>query len=61
MFYAFQNPKKLFFVLEFCRGGELYRQISKKHRFPEDHIRFYSAQMILALEYLHARNIVYRE
>jgi serine/threonine protein kinase len=34
MFYAFQNSKKLFFVLEFCSGGELYRQISKKHSFP---------------------------
>ena len=61
MFYAFQNTKKLFFVLEFCPGGELYRQISKKHKLPEDHVRFYAAQMVLALEYLHARNIVYRE
>lgn len=49
MLYSFQNSKKLFFVLEYCHGGELYRQITKKHKLPEDHVRFYAAQMVLAL------------
>jgi serum/glucocorticoid-regulated kinase 2 len=30
---AFQNDKKLFFVLEFCPGGELFGLLTKKHRF----------------------------
>ena len=36
MDYAFQNEKKLFFVLEYCAGGELYNLLQKKRVFSED-------------------------
>jgi len=35
LYYSFQNDKKLFFVLEYCPGGELFGLLSKKHRLSE--------------------------
>ena len=51
----------LHFVLEFCAGGELFFLISKHHKFPEAVAKFYFAEIMLALEYLHSHNIMYRD
>lgn len=59
--YAFQTPKKLYFVLEYCPGGELFFHLSRAGRFPEGRARFYTAELLLALEYLHQLNIIYRD
>ena len=59
--YAFHNPKKLYFVLEFCAGGELFFHLSRAQRFDEPRARFYASCMILAIEHIHEKNIVYRE
>ena len=61
LYYSFQNEKKLYFVLEYCPGGELFNLLSKMKRFSEDHTRFYACQLVLALEYLHSKNIIYRD
>lgn len=58
---SFQTEKKLYFVLEYCPGGELFNLISKRKRFTEDQARFYAAQMVLALEHLHSKNVIYRD
>lgn len=58
---SFQNEKKLFFILEYCPGGELFNLLAKKRRFSEDQTRFYAAQIVLALEHLHSKNMVYRD
>ncbi len=36
LFYSFQNEKKLFFVLEYCAGGELFNLLQKRKKFTED-------------------------
>lgn len=59
--YSFQTERALCFVLEYCPGGELFNLLQKKRRFTEDQARFYAGQMVLALEYLHSREIVYRD
>ena len=59
--YAFQTHKKVYFVLEYCPGGELYLHLRRATRFPVERARFYAACVLLALEHLHARNIVHRE
>jgi len=59
--YAFQTPTKLYFVLEFCAGGELFFHLSRAGRFPEGRCRFYAAEIILAIGYLHELNIIYRD
>lgn len=59
--YSFHNRKKLYFVLEYCPGGELYFHLSREQRFAEPQAKFYSASIVLALEHLHQKNIIFRE
>lgn len=59
--YAFQTPKKLYFVLEYCPGGELFFHLSRAGRFAEGRCRFYASEILLAIEYLHRLNIIYRD
>jgi serine/threonine protein kinase len=49
MKYAFQNEKKLFLVLEYCPGGELFFYLSKIGKFKEKSAKFYAANILLAL------------
>ena len=51
--YAFQTPKKLYFVLEYCPGGELFFHLSRAGKFFENRCRFYASEICLAIQYLH--------
>lgn len=55
MHFAFQTTDKLFFVLEYASGGELFFHLSQRGCFPERVARFFCAELILALEYLHEK------
>jgi serum/glucocorticoid-regulated kinase 2 len=59
--YAFHTDRKLFFVLDYCPGGELFFYISSIGRFKECSAKFYAANILLALECLHENGIIYRE
>jgi len=59
--FAFQTDKKLFLLLDYCPGGELFFHLGKAGRFTENRARFYCAEITLALEYLHSRDVVYRD
>eukprot|EP00980_Cylindrotheca_fusiformis_P008851 scaffold1888_cov120-Cylindrotheca_fusiformis.AAC.21 len=59
--YAFQSPEKLYLVLDYCPGGELFFHLSRFRRFPERVARFYAAELLLALGHLHKRGIIYRD
>ena len=58
---TFQDSKHLFFVLEYIQGGELFTYLRKCGSFPNHIARFYAAQVCSAFEYLHSKNIVYRD
>uniref|UniRef100_A0A8C9X9D7 Serum/glucocorticoid regulated kinase family member 3 n=1 Tax=Sander lucioperca TaxID=283035 RepID=A0A8C9X9D7_SANLU len=58
--YSFQTTDKLYFVLDFVNGGELFFHLQKERTFPEPRAKFYIAEMASALGYLHSLNIVYR-
>jgi tRNA A-37 threonylcarbamoyl transferase component Bud32 len=58
---AFQTPDKLFFVLDYCSGGELFFHLGKVGRFPEPRAKFYTAEIVLALEYVHSLGVIYRD
>ena len=59
--YAFQNPDKLYFVMDFLNGGEMFTHLRKKVKFPEKRARFYCAELVLALKGLHDNNVLYRD
>lgn len=58
---AFQSKDKLYFVLDYCAGGELFFHLGKLGKFPEARARFYAAEIILAISYCHQLDIVYRD
>lgn len=59
--YSFQTTHHLCFVMEFANGGELFTHLQKSGTFSEARSRFYGAEIVLALGYLHSLSIVYRD
>ena len=59
--FCFQTEERIYFVMPFLSGGELFQHLRKFRTFDEDKVRFYGAQIALALEYLHTKGIVYRD
>jgi len=59
--YAFQTEAKLYFVLDYCAGGELFFHLSRMKKFPEHMARFYAAEIALALDTMHKNGVVYRD
>ena len=59
--YAFQTIESLYLIVDLVNGGDLFYHIKKKGHFSEKAAKFYGAQLILGLEYLHKNNILYRD
>lgn len=59
--FAFQSPERLYFVMDFLNGGELFYHLRKENFFKESRAKFYAAEMILALECLHRNGVIYRD
>jgi 3-phosphoinositide dependent protein kinase-1 len=58
---TFQDNLALYFVLEFCPGGELFQQIKRAGKCSLEVAKFYTAEVVLALEYLNNNKIVHRD
>merc|ERR1719225_1430072 len=61
MTYAFHTPDKLCFILDLMNGGDLHYHLSQHGVFNENEMKFYAAEVILGLEHMHRRYIVYRD
>lgn len=59
--FSFQTEEKLFLVMRFLSGGELFFHLRKQGLILEDTARFYIAEMVLAIEHLHSRGIIHRD
>ena len=59
--YAFQTSTKLFLVLEYCPNGDLAKHLVFEKRFKEPRAKFYICEVLLALENLHKRDIIFRD
>ena len=59
--FAFQTTDKLYMIMDFINGGELFFHLRRCTKFTEDRTRVYAAEILLALEYLHKQGIIYRD
>ncbi|CAF1138134.1 unnamed protein product [Rotaria magnacalcarata] len=57
---AFKDNAHLYLALEFASGGEMFAHFRNMKQLPEDQVQFYASQIVLAFEYLHNLNIIYR-
>ena len=61
LWHAFQTDKKLFLVMDFLGGGELFFHLKRRGLILEKEVRFYVAEIILALEFLHDLGVIHRD
>lgn len=59
--FHFLDTVNIYMVLDYIPGGEMFLHLRKAGRFSEPHARFYTAQVVLAFEYLHHLDLVYRD
>lgn len=58
---SFQDDERLYFIMDFMQGGELFFHLHRELRFENEKVKFYTAQIIIALSVLHEHNIIYRD
>ncbi|CEJ02592.1 Putative cAMP-dependent protein kinase 9 [Rhizopus microsporus] len=61
LFCTFQDDSNLYMLLEYVVGGELFTHLRRAGRFTNDMTRFYASEIVLAIEYLHSKDIIYRD
>lgn len=59
--YAFQDDKYLYFIMDFVDGGDMFNVLRQKEKLPESIVRTYIAELIIALQYLHSIDVLYRD
>lgn len=59
--YAFQTDVKLYMIMDYIPGGELFTRLDNEQELSEEHARFYAAEIVLALEHMHNSDIIYRD
>ena len=61
MHYAFQDKQNLYLVMDILNGGDLRYHISRYHKFSEEQTRFFIANIIYSLQYIHSNNVIHRD
>ena len=59
--FAFQDDVRLYIVSDFMQGGDMFYHLHVKKVFPEEMVKFYIIEIVLALEFLHKNNMIYRD
>jgi serine/threonine protein kinase len=61
MDFVFQNDYRLYFFLDYIKGGNLFESLFTVKRFPEETVKFFAAQLVLAIGCLHDNKVVHRD
>ena len=61
LYFTFQTSSKLFLILEYCPNGDLSKHLLFEKRFSEKRAKFYLCEVLLALENLHKRDVIFRD
>ncbi|KAG0743902.1 hypothetical protein G6F57_000587 [Rhizopus arrhizus] len=61
MWGTFQDCYNLYMIMDYVPGGELFSVLRRSQRFPDHVAKFYAAEVILAIEYLHGKDMIYRD
>jgi len=61
LFATYKDVKNLYMLMEYVPGGEIFSHLRRAGRFPNETTRFFAASIVLAIQYLHSKDIVYRD
>jgi len=61
LYFTYQTNDKLFYIMDYINGGELFYHLEREGQFSLERTRFYIAELVLALEYLHQHDVIYRD
>ena len=62
LYYAFQNKTSIYLVMEYLSGGDIFHLLRRQQKFTEDTAKFYLAEVVMAVDYLHREmNLIYRD
>jgi len=61
LFCTFNDSDRIYLLMEYVPGGEMFLYIRKFGKLPEEIVRYYAAEIVLVINYLHEQNIIYRD